>query len=125
MTKTSRQVPLIKRSLADRLEYAVLEMVVEVHGGQQQSYQGEWEARVRECVPELEPSALLSTFIRLHKMGVLRLSKPDATRRAAQEYVLGKTDDSRFFCHGRFNTDVTDEGRIYWDGLKDRRSGKG
>jgi len=115
---------LINRCLADRLEYAVLEIVVAVHGGQQQSYQGEWEARVRERVPELEPSALPSIFIRLHKMGVLRLSKPDATRRAAQDYVLGKTDDARFFCHGRFNTDVTDEGRSYWDGIAERRGGK-
>lgn len=93
---------MIKGSLADRIEYAILETLVEVFRGEQQGSQSEWRQQVMaRGVPESEMTEfadLLSAFNRLRDNEVIRLEKLD---------------------NQRFNVAITDKGRKYWGSIKE------
>lgn len=113
---------MIKGSLADRLEYAILETIAEFMDGHQQDYWGGWEAQVRARginQSELTQQDLLSAFKRLWKQGLLRLTKPNSQRREAHEYSGNAASDGSLFFTGTFNADITDEGRRYWDSIRE------
>ncbi len=113
---------MVKGSLAERLEYAILETVVGVFEGHQQDYWGGWETQgVTRGVdrPEFGQPDLLSAFKRVWNRGFLNLTKPNSRRREAYSYSGNQTDDSKFFFTGPFNADVTDEGRGYWDRIRE------
>ena len=89
---------MVKGPLSDRLEYAVLEIVIlNPSEATHQDHWGGWELSVRSRVPAFATGDLLSAFRRLWRKGVLRLSKPDLLQRNAEEYSGDETDDDRFF----------------------------
>ncbi len=116
---------MVKGPLSDRLEYAVLEIVMaDPSEATHQDDWGDWGVSVRSRVPEFTTGDLKSAFKRLWRKGVLRLSKPDLLRRNAEEYSGDETDDDRFFFVGPFNASITDEGRSHWDALRVAASGR-
>jgi hypothetical protein len=113
---------MIKGPLADRLEYAILETIVKIMEGRQQDSWGGWTAQVTSRgvgQSEFTQQDLLSAFKRLWKQGLLRLTKPDSQRREANEYSANAADDGNFFFTSTFNADITDEGRRYWDSIRE------
>ncbi len=113
---------MIRGSLAARLEYAVLETVVQVFAGcQQDSWCGWRQQAIGRGVGQTEfaDPDLLSAFKRLRDRGFLSLTKPDSHRRVACEYSGKQADDGSFFFNGRLNADVTDLGRSYWDSIRE------
>jgi len=110
---------MVKGPLADRLEYAILEMVFWNRSeARHQDHWGDWHTAVRKLVPEFTDADLKSAFKRLWKGGVLRLTKPDSQRYHAFEYSGDEAHDEAFFLIGPFNASITDEGRSYWDGIR-------
>jgi hypothetical protein len=120
---------MVKGPLADRLNYAILDTIDSIERnfsrtGHQDSWPG-WESSAKKRVPEFRYLELLSAFKRLRNAGIIRLSKPDNATKIfdAHEYSGNDADDDSFFFTGPFNAFITDEGRSYWDGLKDKKSG--
>lgn len=117
---------MVKGPLADRLEYAILEIVFwNPSEATHQDHWSDWQTAVRKVVPEFRDAAdLKSAFKRLWNWGLLRLTKPDKLRCHAYEYSGNEGDDEWFFFPGPFNASITDEGRSYWDGIRvDRPAG--
>lgn len=113
---------MVKGPLADRLEYAILETVVRVFGGRHQESWGGWQSQISAHgidISEFTYDDLLSAFKRLRNRGVLRLTKPDSQRYHAHEYSGNEADDDKFFFKDPFNAVVTDEGRSYWDSIRE------
>ena len=112
----------MRKPLGDRLEYAILGIVMRFSNGTHQDSWGRWEQEVRRAVPDNPRSTelrtdLKSAFRRLWSEGFLRLSKPDLIRRDASVYSGDEMDDESFFFVGSFNATITDEGRSHWDHL--------
>jgi len=102
---------MVKGPLADRLEYAILQIVMGFSDCTQQASCPEWATPVRTLVPDLaEQPALKAAFTRLWNRGYIRLFKDGL------EYT-GNEPDS-FFYTGPFESTITDEGRSYWDGVR-------
>jgi hypothetical protein len=109
---------MINGPLADRLEYALLEITMTPNGTYQASW-GVWMTTVTARVPELETDAdLLAAFKRLRESGIVKLTKPDGTQRDASEYSCSEADDDAFFFTGPFNVNITPRGRQHWDRIK-------
>lgn len=112
---------MIKGPLADRLEYAILEVVFHSNGDHQ-TYWGGWETQIRHLVSDYANQLdLLAAFKRLWQRGVLRLTKPHnpTMRHRAFGYSGRDADDHAFFFIGNFNAEATPEGRSYWDRPKE------
>ena len=112
--------PMVKGPLADRLEYAILQVVMGWQGTVRalQDSWGGWENRVREHVPDVTVPDLKSAFKRLGKRDIARLTKPDSLRRNAYQYSGNDSDDAAFFFTGPFNVDITNDGVSYWDSIR-------
>jgi hypothetical protein len=107
----------VKRTLSEKLEYALLQVVMGPNAteGTHQDYWGEWENRVRNHVPErFKPDDLKDAFKRLHRKDWLNLSKGYP----AQPYSGNDTDDPVFFFSDFLTATVTPEGRSQWDRLQ-------
>ena len=114
---------MVKGPMADKLEYAILEIVFRNSQADHQNYWGGWETEVRAVVSDYSNQFdLLAAFKRLWNggNGVLRLTKPgNATmRRHAYDYSGNDIDDNVFFFTGPFNASATPSGRSYWDGIR-------
>lgn len=110
---------MVNGPLADKLEYAILEVVFRNSEANHQDSFGGWETQVQALVPDYSNQAdLRDAFKRLWDGGDLRLTKPDTMRRHAFDYSGHETDDSGFFFTGPFNAKATATGRKYWDGIK-------
>jgi hypothetical protein len=107
---------MAERSLSDRLERAILQIVCRDRSdAKHQGSWGEWASSVKTSVPAFASADLLSAFKRLWKQSVIRLTKPDHQRYHAQEYSGNELYDDEFFYRGAFNATITDEGRAHWD----------
>jgi hypothetical protein len=110
---------IVKGPLADRLEYAILKIIMDHNNETHQEYWGPWMNSVSNLVPELaHESDLKAAFKRLREDGRLGLSKAAEGRRHGFEYSGNESDDEAFFFTGSFNATITDDGRKYWDGIK-------
>jgi hypothetical protein len=98
--------------LPDRLEYAILEIVMASADSTHQDSWGNWQNSVSPLVPDWVSSDLKSAFKRLWKDGLLSLLKYVEGRRA--EYSGNEQDDDAFFLIGPFIATITDEGRRHW-----------
>jgi len=109
---------MISGPLAERLEHAVLEIVMATNGTYQAPW-GLWLTTVTGRVPELEQAAdLVAAFKRLRESRLVKLTKPDTTQRDASEYSGNDADDNAFFFAGEFNVSITPRGRQRWDQIK-------
>lgn len=91
------RLQVVKAPLYDKLEYAVLEIIMATSGTRHDSWGG-WMTTVGERVPELQqPADLKAAFRLLRKAGILRLTKPDQIRRDAHGYSGDEADDDAFF----------------------------
>ena len=112
---------MVKGPMADKLEYAILEIVFRNSQADHQNYWGGWETEVRALVSDYSNQFdLLAAFKWLWNSGVLRLTKPDppTMRRHAFDYSGDDVDDNAFFFTGPFNAIATPAGRRHWDGIK-------
>lgn len=108
---------MAKSPLPDRLEFAILQVVMSLNGKRQNSW-GEWSNAVTRVVPDLaEGAELKAAFTRLWKHGNLRLTKWHVDAMCEIEYSGKEEDDSAFFFTGNFNAIITDEGRSHWGKL--------
>jgi hypothetical protein len=67
---------------------------------------------------------LQAAFKRLHKGGIVRLSKFAEGRYHGFDLSGNESDDDVFFFTVGFKVMITDDGRKYWDGIK-VKSGSG
>ena len=110
---------MIQGPLAERLEYAILEIVMQMNG-EHQDHWGRWEHMVSaRCGKRLiDPEELKNAFVGLHSTGIVELTKPDGMRRDAFRYSRDLAADEKYFFLGRFNVDITSKGRSYWAGIE-------
>jgi len=113
-----------KDVLADRIEYAILEIVFRSAEADYQESMGGWRNAVAVFVTQgFSQSDLRDAFKRLWRRGALDLTKPDTVRRHATAYSEEGMDDEHFFYAGLFNARATSEGRAYWNRIKEEPSG--
>jgi hypothetical protein len=114
---------MVKGPLADRIEYAILEIVFRTPKADYQSHWGSWEYQVKMRVEQYaNPLDLLGSFKQLRDSGVLSLTKPDLEGIDHHGFVYSgdAIDDEDFFFTGMFNTVATPLGRRYWNGIESR-----
>ena len=117
---------MVKGPLSDRLEYAILQIVMGYSDCRRQESWGQWMNDICKLVPDLaKPADLEAAFRRLWKRDYLRLSKVADGRLHGLEYTGNEQDDEIFFYTGSFNATITDEGRSHWDGIRVDKSGGG
>jgi hypothetical protein len=110
---------MLEGPLADRLEYAILQIVVGSRDGSHHSSWGEWRNDVLRLLPDFSNDASFRVaFKRLWKRNYIRLSKADDGRYHGVEYSGNEQDDNLFFFIASFDATITDEGRSYWDGMR-------
>lgn len=107
---------MVKGPLPDRLEFAILQIVMSFNGKHQNSW-GEWSSAVSRVSDLADGAELKAAFTRLWKHGNLRLTKWHVDAMCDIEYSGKEQDDSAFFFTGNFNAIITDEGRSYWGKL--------
>jgi len=114
---------MMKGPLSLRLEYAVLETLSNY--GEDGYVQRSWHSWMEEVsargIPpgEFQRHDLLAAFKRLRRKNALQLIKPDGQYQRAFEYSGDELDDDKFFFAGRFGTTLTDQGRLYWNLIRD------
>lgn len=110
---------MIDGPLADRLEYAILAIIMGRDNGSHQAFWGVWMNSVLKLVPDLSSEAdLMAAFKRLWRGRIVRLSKAAEGRYHGFDYSGDDGDGEAFFLTERFNTTITDDGRKYWDGIR-------
>ena len=110
---------MVKGPLADRLECAILEIIMGYRDGTYQASWGVWLNSVGRLVPDLLHDAdLKAAFKRLWKGRIVRLSKAAKGRYHGFDYSGNESADEAFFFIAEFNVTITDDGRRYWDGIK-------
>jgi TIR domain len=108
---------MVKGPLPDRLEFAILQIVMSV-GGKHQNFWGDWANAVRRLVPDLlDIAELQAAFTRLSKRGYLSLTKWNTNAQRDIEYSGNEQDAASFFYGGTFGATITAEGRGYWGKL--------
>ncbi|HXS94141.1 MAG TPA: hypothetical protein VN736_06010 [Candidatus Limnocylindrales bacterium] len=107
---------MVKGPLPDRLEFAILQIVMSFGGGKHQASWGEWGNSVRRLVHDLTDDAeLKAAFKRLWKRGTLQLWKYSGGQ--PWDYSGSEEDDEGFFFIGPFGATITEEGRSHWGKL--------
>ena len=110
---------MVKGPLADRLECAILEIIMGYRDGTHQASWGVWLNSVGRLVPDLLHDAdLKAAFKRLWKGRIVRLSKAAKGRYHGFDYSGNESADEAFFFIAEFNVTITDDGRRYRDGIK-------
>jgi hypothetical protein len=114
---------MVKGPLADRLQYAILQIVTTYSDDSHQESWGAWRNDVTRRVPDLAKDAdLKAAFKRLWKADYMRLSKAHDGQYHGLDYSGNEQDDDDFFFIGSFNATITDDGRSYWDGIRVEQS---
>jgi hypothetical protein len=109
---------MVKGPLPNRLEFAILQIMMTVRDGTHQASWGPWANDVSRLVPDLASQPeLKAAFTRLWRHGYLRLTKWSVHDMQHVEYSGQEQDDSLFFFTGDFMATITDEGRSYWGTL--------
>lgn len=116
---------MVKGSLADRMEYAILELTMGHKDGTHQASWSAWLNSVGKLVPDLlHDSDLMTAFKRLSTGGIVRLTKTAAGRYHGFDYSGNPRTDEAFFFIADFNVTITDKGRTYWEGIKTKTGNK-
>jgi hypothetical protein len=110
---------MVQGPLADRIECAILEIIMGYRDGTYQASWGVWLNSVGRLVPDLVHDAdLKAAFKRLWEGRIVRLSKAVKGRYHGLNYSGNESADEAFFFFAEFNVTITDDGRRYWDGIK-------
>src|SRR5262249_44419603 len=67
---------------------------------------------------------LLAAFKRLWRKNTIRLTKPNDYYQHAFEYCGDETGDDDFFFAGPFGTTLVEQGRLYWNLIRDDTWGR-
>jgi hypothetical protein len=109
---------MAKEGLGDRIEYAILEIIMRHRDGTHRATWAVWITSVVGLEPDALEDELEASFQRLEKGGIVRLSKDGS------DYSCNEKDDTEFFYTGSgFDATITADGRKYWGRIK--RSGSG
>lgn len=117
---------MIQGPLRERVEYAVLEIVMQMNGQHQDKWV-RWHhmVSIRCGEKRLESADLKEALVGLHTAGIVNLTKPDGLQREAFRYSADLGDDEQYFFRGQFNVDITSKGRAYWTEVEQtRKSGR-
>src|SRR6185437_1725368 len=94
---------MVKGPLPDRLEFAILQIVMSIGGGKHQNHWGGWHNEVQRLVPDLAQGVeLQAAFTRLWKRKLLSLSKWSTNDNLHVEFSGQQRDESQFFYTGTF-----------------------
>jgi len=97
-------------SLAGKLEFAILSVLIHYNGSYQETL-SDWYSALRLGLPELmHYHQVRDVFKRLSAEGVVELNKSAAVPYGA--------DDDRFFSAGSFTTALTAQGLVYWNTVR-------
>ena len=95
------------------IEKAIFEILPR-QGGDWQSSDLKWRDEVRGFVPDCSRDDVLETLKSLWRLGLVRLTKADASKRHSFDYSAN-VDDEAFFCKGFFNVVTTESGTSFWN----------
>jgi hypothetical protein len=114
----------MKAPLRGRVEYAILEIVMQMNGQHQDKWV-RWHHLVSVRCGEkwLDPGELKDAMTGLHAEGIVTLTKPDGLQRDAFRYSVDLGEDEQYFFRGQFNVDITSKGRSYWAAIETGRVG--
>ena len=101
-----------EQSLAFKLEYAILSVLIQYNGSYEESLP-DWYAALRLGCPQLkDPRELRDVFERLSANGIIELNKPNSG-----SYRGGATDHPLFNL-GTFTTSLTRDGLVHWNTVR-------
>jgi hypothetical protein len=103
---------MIRGPLPDRIEYAILDIIMRTNGSHQGSW-AEWTNSALSLVADLDDAEFEAAFNRLRKRSIILLLNGSGRYNPTTE-----EDISLFFYTDRFKAIITDEGRSHWGHLK-------
>ena len=103
---------MIRGPLPDRVEYAILDIIMRTNGSHQGSW-AEWTNSAVSLVADLNDAEFEAAFNRLRKRGIILLLNGSGRYNPTTD-----EDSSLFFYTDRFKAIITDEGRSHWGHLK-------
>lgn len=108
-----------KPTLPQRLEFAILQIVMNFKPAVHQATWGQWHNEVSARIPELgDPDELKAAFTRLSKHGYLQLSKWSNNTANFVTYSGDEQQQTFFFFNGDFRAAITDTGRAHWANIQ-------
>src|ERR1035438_1515118 len=107
-----RHATMIRGPLPDRIEYAILDIIMRTKGSHQGSW-AEWTNSAVSLVADLDDAEFEAAFNRRRKRSIILLSTGSGRYNPTPE-----EDSSLFFYTNTFRAIITDEGRSHWGHLK-------